>query len=293
MRWSKMAIIPDSVAFAFFFMITEWAKQGLRSEWLRIMMVNSETLRLPSPIIGGLKFNWTGSPRVDPGFRNYIDKKYHKIILVVDFIIASGATGAAAIVEACELFAHGNARQWLKVAGEGKAEIVEQRLRERPSPERGIVTEFGSFVGYSCVRMYRCSSGETRILSLESDAIHVFIARHVVIEARCSQGVEIVPGMAHDSVRRLADDWGTNAAIFAFMDHRGTRFHVEWAHLQQLRAFAPAATFLADNTLKPGAPINLWQFLHRPSRECAINWSVPEFVSDSCEDWMSAWNNHL
>lgn len=284
-----MAIVPDSVAFGFLFMITEWARQPVRSEWLRLMMAHSETLRLPAPIAGGCGSYWTTSPRVDPGFRCYIDKKYHKIVSVVDFIAASGAVGAAAVVVACEVFAHGSARQWLKVAGEGKAEIVEQMLSGRPAPDRGVVVEFGAFVGYSCVRMAWRSHGESRILSLESDAIHVFIARHVAIEARCSASVEVVAGMAHDSVRRLSDDWGTNAAIFAFMDHRGTRFHVELAHLRRLRALAPAAKFLADNTLKPGAPINLWQFLHCPEKECAINWSVPEFASDSCEDWMSAW----
>lgn len=253
-------------------------------------MACSDTLRLPEPITGCLRFFWTASPRIDPGFRFYIDKQYHKIVSVVDFIAASGAIGAEAVVKACEVFAHGNARQWLKVAGEGKAELVEQRLRDRPGPDRGIVAEFGAFVGYSCVRMAWKSGGQTRVLSLESDCIHVFIARHVVIEAQCSAHVEIWPGMAHDSVRRLTDDWGTNAAVFAFMDHRGTRFHLELAHLQQLRALAPAAKFLADNTLKPGAPVNLWVFLHRPQKERAINWSVPEFVSNTCEDWMSAWD---
>lgn len=293
MKWSKIGVVPDSVAFGFLFMASEWARQPVRSEWLRLMMVHSDTLRLPSPITGGFQLGLSVSPRVDPGFRLYIDKKYHKIVSVVDFIAASGAVGAEAVVSTIEVFAHGNARQWLKVAGEGKADLVEHRLKDRPHPEKGIVAEFGAFVGYSCVRMSWRSGGETRVLSLESDAIHVFIARHVAIAARCSAGVEIVPGMAHDAVRRLPDDWGTNAAIFAFMDHRGTRFHVELAHLQRLRVLAPAAKFLADNTLKPGAPVNLWQFLHRPSKECAINWSVPEFVSDECEDWMSAWDCHL
>merc|ERR1712232_218161 len=131
-------------------------------------MVNSDTLRLPAPITEGFEFPYAASRRVDPGFRFYIDKEYHKVVSVVDFIVASGAVGAEAVVTACETFAHGSARQWLKVAGEGKAELVEQRLRDRPHPERGIVAEFGSFVGYSCVRMSWRSGGETRVLSLES-----------------------------------------------------------------------------------------------------------------------------
>lgn len=260
-------------------------------------MACSDTLRLPDHVVEGVhKLGRERSARVDPSFRYYIDKKYHKIVSVVDFIAASGAVGPEAIVTACEVFAHGSNRQWLKVAGEGKAEIVESRLRVRPAPSRAIVAEFGSFVGYSAVRM-AWRSGEsmaTRILSLESDAVHILIARHVASVARCSALVEVISGMAHDSVRRVVDDWGAVSAGFLFMDHRGTRFHVELTSMERLQGLAPGAKFLADNTLKPGAPVNLWHFLrcaggrHRP----AVNWSVPEFVSDSCEDWMTASDCH-
>jgi len=196
--------------------------------------------------------------------------------------------GAEAVVAACEVFATGSARQWLKVAGDAKAELVDCRLHARPAPDRGVVAEFGSFVGYSCVRMAWRSGGETRVLSLESDVIHVLVARHVAREARCSPAVEVVPGMAHDSVRRIPDDWGGGPATFAFMDHRGTRFHVELGHLERLRALAPEAKFLADNTLKPGAPVNLWHFDHCGHRHSATSWSLPEFAAESCEDWMTA-----
>lgn len=288
-RWvARAAVLPDSVAFCFLLMLADWGRRPARSEWLLSVMAHSDTLRLPEPVAGGLQSTRRHAVRVNPGFRAYIDKKYHKIVSVVDFIASLGAVGAEAVVLACEVFAGGSRRQWLKVAGGDKADLVDDRLRARPGPDRGIVAEFGSFVGYSCVRMAWRSSGETRVWSLESDAIHVLVARHVIGVAQHSQIVEVVPGMAHDSVRRISEDWGCSSASFVFMDHRGTRFHRELLHLERLHAMAPGVKFLADNTLKPGAPVNLWHFLHCPSRHPAVSWSLPEFESDSCEDWMSA-----
>ena len=45
-------------------------------------------------------------------------------------------------------------------------------------------------------------------MSLESDAGHVLVARHVVALAGLSHRVEIMPGMAHDVLDRLVEDWG-------------------------------------------------------------------------------------
>lgn len=269
-------------------MLADWQRDVGRSEYLRLMMAGSDTLRLPEPIAGGYRFRPEPATRVNPGFKSYIDKKYHKIVLVVDFIAANGAVGAEAVVRTCEVFATGSARQWLKVAGDAKAEVVDHMLQERAARDRCVIAEFGSFVGYTCTRMAWSSSGETRVMALESDAIHVMIARHVTSEARVSAVVDLIPGMAHDTVRRLADEWGAAGVTFAFMDHRGTRFHVELNHLEALRVLVPEMRFLADNTLKPGAPVMLWHFDHCPRHSCSFSWSLPEFVSEECEDWMSA-----
>lgn len=269
-------------------MLTHWQRDSGGSEYLRLMMANSDTLRLPEPIAEGFRFRPEPVMRVNPGFRAYLDKKYHKVVMVVDFIAASGAVGPEEVVRTCEVFATGSARQWLKVAGDVKAEVVDYMLQARAARDRCVIAEFGSFVGYTCTRMAWRSSGETRVMSLESDAIHVMVARHVTSVARCSAIVDLCPGMAHDSVRRLADDWGDAGVTMAFMDHRGTRFHVELNHLEALRVPVPEMGFLADNTLKPGAPVNLWHFDHCPRHSASINWSLPEFVSEECEDWMSA-----
>lgn len=282
------------MAFGFFFLSTEWQRDVLRDEWLRTLMANSDTLRVPELIdsqTSRAASFFSTSLRINPGFRAYIDGKYHKIVCVVDMVVACGAADAAAVVAACEDFAAGSRRQWLKVAGDAKADVIDDCLRCRPtSSAAGVVAEFGSFVGYSCSRMAWRLHGKVRVLSLESDAVHVLVARHLVNVARCSHSAEVVAGMAHDSVRRIADEWGAESVAVAFMDHRGTRFHVELQHMERLRSYMPGVAFLADNTLKPGAPVNLWHFLHSTRHAASINWSVPEFVSDECEDWMSASN---
>mmetsp|Transcript_147373 Transcript_147373/g.410555 ORF Transcript_147373/g.410555 Transcript_147373/m.410555 type:complete len:317 (-) Transcript_147373:83-1033(-) len=288
--WAALRAAPDSVASGFLLMLAEWQHHAFRGECVQAMMSCSDTLRLPEPLAWSSSLGSAGPHpgRIDPGFRAYVGRKYHKIVLVVDFLAACGAADAEAVVAACEIFAAGSARQWLKVAGAAKAELVDDRLRARPPASHGTVVEFGAFVGYSCVRMTWRGGGTVHVLSLESDAVHVLVARHVVAEAKRSREAELLPGMAHDALGRLAEEWGGHAVTFAFMDHRGTRFHDELAQLERLWALAAAARLLADNTLKPGAPVLLWHFGHCPSRHVATSWSLPEFMAESCEDWMSA-----
>ena len=153
-------------------------------------------------------------------------------------------------------------------------EVIDSYLAQRRAPERAVLAEFGSFVGYSCVRMaWRAGEllggregtantpkdhvrstvmpateesriffkhsystclplqsrksqlrapaslvssqllqggvrGGAQVVSFESDAVLVLVARHVVALAGLSQCVEIMPGMAHDALDRLVEDWG-------------------------------------------------------------------------------------
>lgn len=297
LRWLAVGEVQDAVAFGFFMMLAEWGREPVRGQALEHIMGVSSTFRLPEPVVSAA----IGRPfvlgqRVSPSFAAYLDRKYHKVVSLVDFLAATGSTGSAEhIVKACETFAREDRRQWLKVAGEQKAEIVENRLLARPRfAHCALAAEFGAFVGYSCVRMaWRCSgeggrAQRVRVLSHESDAVHVVVARHVVFQALLSDRVEVIPGMAHDSVRRLAEEWGEQAIGFTFLDHRGTRFHSELTHLERLRVLAPLGQILADNTLKPGAPVLLWLLSNCQERHpVAASWSVPEFASDICEDWMT------
>ena len=54
----------------------------------------------------------------------------------------------------------------------------------------------------------RPTPGCAHIVSIESDSVHVLVARHIIALAGLSQEAEILPGMAHDVLDRLVEDWG-------------------------------------------------------------------------------------
>ena len=57
--------------------------------------------------------------------------------------------------------------------------------------------------------------GCKHIVSLESDAVHVLVARHIIALAGLSPHAEIIPGMAHDALDRLLEDWGAGCGARA------------------------------------------------------------------------------
>merc|ERR1719410_2137357 len=69
-----------------------------------------------------------------------------------------------------------------------------------------------------------------------------------------------------------------------FMDQKGTRFHTDLGLMEDLDLLADGAVILADNVLKPGAPLYIWHLMHGPYRHC-VTVSVREFLLQS-EDWM-------
>eukprot|EP00421_Protoceratium_reticulatum_P029235 CAMPEP_0168474510 /NCGR_PEP_ID=MMETSP0228-20121227/60883_1 /TAXON_ID=133427 /ORGANISM="Protoceratium reticulatum, Strain CCCM 535 (=CCMP 1889)" /LENGTH=165 /DNA_ID=CAMNT_0008490549 /DNA_START=33 /DNA_END=528 /DNA_ORIENTATION=- len=75
--------------------------------------------------------------------------------------------------------------------------------------------------------------------------------------------------------------------IFAgvFMDHRGSRFRDDLLLLEDSGLLSGGAAVVADNVLKPGAPLLLWH-LARSRGVHAQFVSVPEFLMPA-EDWMS------
>ncbi|OLP82698.1 ATP-dependent RNA helicase dbp9 [Symbiodinium microadriaticum] len=239
--------VLDAVSMGFLMMLALWEKDVAADQTLLLAMMSSLTLRLP---LLQVETPWT---RVDVGFEAFLHRRYHKVVRLMDFMAATGTCSAKGVVEACEAFASSGQRQWLKVAGEAKAQVIEASLALRRAPERAIVAEFGSFVGYSCVRM-AWRAGCHHVVSLESDAVHVLVARHVVALAGLSHCVEIMPGMAHDALDRLVE--------------------------------ALRGRILADNTLKPGAPEFLW-LLCKGSAGSGSNgvalWSLPEFLTETCE----------
>lgn len=197
------------------------------------------------------------------------------------------------ILRTVEEFATGKG-QWLKVAGGKKSELIEYNLRHRLPREHEFVLEFGTFIGYSAIRMSRIarpcigrSQGIPKVVSLELDPIHALIARQLLELSHLHKVAEVWIGQARDTISRLLEEWGERCLKFAFMDHRGTKFHEDLQQCESLEALGPDFRIVADNVLKPGAPLYMWHLV-TPGRGMwnAQMWSLPEFVQDEAEDWM-------
>lgn len=194
--------------------------------------------------------------------------------------------------------------KWLKVAGDDKAEILRHSMYSRPLTEFKTMVEFGAFVGYTACRMGRAVEltyekgyadgsilfedsrlqGCNRVTTMELDPIHACIARHVVDIARLSHVVEVWIGQVKDLIPRLLEEHGDLNINMVFMDQRGTTFHDDLSQLEELRLMHPGCRLVADNTVKPGAPVYCW---HTTVSDCytTVNYSLHEFLETTIEDW--------
>merc|ERR1712150_14737 len=143
--------------------------------------------------------------------------------------------------------------------------------------------EFGSFVGYSTVRLAdQLRSGKPRnsiVTSFEGDPIHAAVARHVVDRARLSFLAEVLLGQVRDASLGLTESFGAHVVRFVFMDQGGSAFPHDRAQLARLASCWPVVGFVADNVLRPGAPLYLWGELRSSFNSSgALAWSLPEFL---------------
>jgi len=211
-------------------------------------------------------------------------------LLVAD-VQKSGAEDAAMALEAIRQHSYG-AGQWLKVAGGGKANLIEDTLLSRSFHHGQVALEFGVFVGYTTIRLGQRSLEKRPrkemvpfVVGLEVEPVHVCMARWMVDLARLSPVVEVWAGIAHDLLLRVGDEFGELSVWLSFMDHRGTKFHEDLDRLERLRLLAPSATIIADNVLKPSAPLFLWM-TNTCQKYKTLNWALGEFVQNDVEDWM-------
>merc|ERR1712048_1174975 len=107
-----------------------------------------------------------------------------------------------------------------------------------------------------------------RVLSLEVDAAHVLIARNVLAFAGLAHKVQIVAGHSEDMlpwiIERLKGDCRRKCIDFAFLDQRGSRYEKDLSVLQRSGLLRHGSAVVADNVLKPGAPMFLWSMSQNP-----------------------------
>jgi len=171
---------------------------------------------------------------------------------------------------------------WLKITAWEKATVVHEVARlARPK----LVLEIGAYVGYSAMNLARAVAPHGgRVVSLEVDPIHVTIVRNMVEYSGMSDYVDVWTGYCYDVIPHLLETYGPRSFGMVFMDQKGTRFHTDLELMEELGLLADGAVILADNVLKPGAPLYIWHLVNGPyTHTTAV--SVREFMLQS-EDWM-------
>merc|ERR1719265_2973814 len=166
---------------------------------------------------------------------------HHKMSTLVAAMLISDANDPMTVLSAVREFSYGEGN-CLKVAGGGKANLIEDVLRTRPAVGKAeLALEFGVFVGYTTIRIGARAQETTGpgassplVVGLEVEPVHVCVARWMVDIAGLSKAVEVWAGIAHDVCLRVADEFGGYSTRFVFMDHRGTKFHDDLQQLEEL-----------------------------------------------------------
>jgi len=214
---------------------------------------------------------------------------YAKELRLLNFVLERARPGdAASVCEAIEKFGKevlNPTGSWLKVAGDSKAVVLVAAVRL--GPPRGSVLEIGTYCGYSALQMAIALPG-VRIVSLEVDPAHMVVARNVVAFAGMAHVIDVWTGHSKDLLPRLPARYERSGPLLfraVFMDQRGSRYEDDLGVLEEMGLLLPGAVIVADNVLKPGAPLFLWRILKGGYYETDVV-RVREFAMPS-EDWMS------
>eukprot|EP00747_Dinoflagellata_sp_TGD_P060832 gnl/TRDRNA2_/TRDRNA2_152225_c0_seq1.p1 gnl/TRDRNA2_/TRDRNA2_152225_c0~~gnl/TRDRNA2_/TRDRNA2_152225_c0_seq1.p1 ORF type:complete len:402 (+),score=59.97 gnl/TRDRNA2_/TRDRNA2_152225_c0_seq1:104-1309(+) len=227
---------------------------------------------------------------------------YGKLIAVLKQIESEIVTGSVpSFLEAAERFAMESEGSWLKVAGGQKAGVLQDSTNCAPLAGGPIMLELGCFIGYTAARLAHVlqdrfrvgpvAHAETRLVSVEADPLHCAVARHFLDLAQVASVAEVQPGMVRDVLPLAVESFGALGLVF--MDQKGTAFHLDLALLDRLAAWPPGACTVADNVLRPGAPLYVFQLRHQSCtsqrQRDADFWSLPEFLEEHAgvEDWMA------
>lgn len=211
-----------------------------------------------------------------------------KIGSLLPYALRTAPAGdAAAVCEALEQFREVLGRRWLKIAGGSKADIIKQAVRR--APRGGLALELGTYFGYTALRLSLERPG-SRVLSIEVDPVAALSARCLIMHAGAAHNIEILIGHSRDMLPRLSSlhakgEGEIFSAAFVFMDQCGSCFWEDLETLVHYNLLMPGAIIVADNVLKPGAPLFLWEIISSAHFDVLII-SVPEFGMPGVEDWM-------
>lgn len=215
--------------------------------------------------------------------------QYAKEIRLLQHVFRTAVRGKPnTVCDAIEKFGEGVLRgQWLKVAGAGKVPVLQACVQA--APPGGFVLEIGAYCGFSSSKLAQAVP-DAHITTLEVDPVHVIISRNIHQFGGLQQQIDVWTGHSKDILSRLSGRYGGPGNLLysvAFFDQKGSRYDEDLTTLERLGMLYPGSVCVADNVLKPGAPILLWHVGQSgPGGYHAQVVSMREFAMPA-EDWMS------
>ncbi|CAE8585895.1 unnamed protein product, partial [Polarella glacialis] len=176
-------------------------------------------------------------------------------------------------------------------AADEKGGVLEEAWRSERRAEKEkpcVAVEFGTFLGYSAIKMARVLGPNARIISFEMDPEVACLALNMIEFAGMSDAIEVWIGQSEDLVCRLARELGPRSVNMVYMDHNQITYHQDFAQLEAMQMLAKDSLLAATQGLKPGAPLLLWrlaegQKLGRYEFEVV---SSPDCGCKQMEDWV-------
>lgn len=300
--WFSRGQVPDISEIGFIAMHCAWRKDHAQDVRVALQMMQSMPVRLMRIALWKVAMlsdfhrppEAPEMPRLNVlGLSEQECRRYQKLARFVQYLeLTQLGCSPKEVVDAIELFPKAVGR-YLKVAGGDKAVALWEELRRRPLKAHEVLLEVGSLVGYSAIRFGAfCShtwaeapahSTGTAVATLEVDACHAAIARHVINLAGLAGYVEVWSGQARDLLPRMVEEFGQASVGFVFLDHNCTAFHEDLRQLEGMDALAAGGVLVANRCL--GAPFYLWHALHSSAYETTV-WSMLEFAQCDLEDWL-------
>lgn len=221
---------------------------------------------------------------------------------VLNIATAGDVQSVCAAIESYGIDTLPNTSLWLKVAAGPKSSILVNAVQN--SPVGGVCVEVGTYCGYSSALFAKTRAEDARanvgpcqshptVVTLEVDLAHAVIAQNVLMFAGVWHLVDILVGHSEETLPWLARKLKTLPGVdgdpcvdLVFMDQRGSRYVADLAALEREHLLKKRARIIADNVLKPGAPLFLWH-MSRGRRFKTRVWTMDEFAMENVEDWVT------
>lgn len=222
---------------------------------------------------------------LDPG------RGSHKYVRAVYHALERSTPGdARSVLKGLEHFSR--TKGWLKFgAADEKGGVIDEAVRrvaESSTADGVTVVEFGTFLGYSAIRMALELGPGARIVTFEVDPEVACLAMNIIEFSGVDADIQVWVGHCEDLAPRLLERLGPRSVSLVYMDHNQMIYHEDTARLEQLGVLRDGALLVATQGLKPGAPLLFWRLAEaaRADRCWLEIISAPDCGCPNMEEWV-------